>query len=82
VFKKNRFEREHANSDSDSDSGDTWRANLSDAEQMHILAAAGITPDDKDIEFDTDDLKMYKKQAKKWSKSKSKLKSNKRKRKY
>jgi hypothetical protein len=65
---------------SDSDSGDTWRANLSDAEQMHVLAAAGFTPDDEDIEFDTDDLRMYKKQAKKWSKSKSK--SNKRKRKY
>jgi hypothetical protein len=64
--------------DSDSDAGDPWRANLSDAEQMHVLAAAGISPDDEDVEFDTDDLRMYKKQAKKWSKSK--LKSNKRKR--
>ena len=62
--------------DSDSDSGDSsWRNNLSDAEQMHVLAAAGISPDDDEIEFDDDDLKKYKKQAKKWSKS------NKRKRK-
>jgi hypothetical protein len=38
---------------------------------MHVLAAAGISPDDEDIEFDNDDLRMYKKQAKKWSKSKS-----------
>lgn len=64
--------------DSDSDSGDTWRTNLSDAEQMHVLAAAGISPDDEDIEFEDDDLKLYKKQAKKWSKSKSKSKKRKR----
>jgi hypothetical protein len=64
------------NNDSDSDSGDaSWRANLSDAEQMHVLATAGISPDDEQIEFDDDELKKYKKQAKKWSKS------NKRKRK-
>jgi hypothetical protein len=59
--------------DSDSDSVDTiWRADLLNAEQMHVLAAAGICPDDKDIEFNTDDLKKYKKQAKKWSKSNKK----------
>jgi hypothetical protein len=44
--------------ESDSDSCDTWRINLSDAEQMHVLAAAGISPDDEDIEFDNDDLRM------------------------
>jgi hypothetical protein len=63
--------------DSDSDSVDTWRANLSDAEQMHVLAAAGISPDDEQIEFDNDDLRKYTKQAKKWSKTNK----NKRKRK-
>jgi hypothetical protein len=63
--------------DSDSDSVDTWRANLSDAEQMHALAAASIIPDDEQIEFDDNDLRKYTKQAKKWSKTNN----NKRKRK-
>ena len=45
---------------------------MSGAEQMHMLASAGINPNDSDIEFDPDDEKRYKKQAKKWSKSKGK----------
>ena len=45
---------------------------MSGAEQMHMLASAGINPNDSDIEFTSDDEKRYKKQAKKWSKSKSK----------
>jgi hypothetical protein len=64
--------------DSDSDDGDTgWRSGMSAAEQMHVLASSGNDPNDSDVEFDTDDLKKYKKQAKKWSKSNK----NKRKRK-
>ena len=45
---------------------------MSGAEQMHMLVSAGINPNDSDIEFDPDDEKRYKKQAKKWSKSKGK----------
>ena len=67
------------NNDSDSDSDDDqgWRTGMSAGEQMHVLAASGNDPNDSDIDFDSDDLKKYKKQAKKWS-SKVK-KSNKRK---
>ena len=45
---------------------------MSGAEQMHMLASAGINPNDSDIEFASEDEKRYRKQAKKWSKSKGK----------
>jgi hypothetical protein len=64
------------NDDSDSDDDDNkgWRKGMNAAEQMHVLAASGNDPNDSDIEFDSDDLKKYKKQAKKWSKSNKKRK--------
>ena len=35
---------------------------------MHVLASAGINPSDDNIDFEDDDLRRYRKQAKKWSK--------------
>ena len=61
-----------SSSDESSSGGEPWRRGMSGAEQMHMLASAGINPNDSDIEFASDDEKRYKKQAKKWSKSKSK----------
>jgi hypothetical protein len=46
--------------DSESDSGDTLRANLNDAEQMHVLAAAGISPDAKKLNSTTMILRSIK----------------------
>ena len=45
---------------------------MSGAEQMHMIWAAGLDPNDSDIEFDPEDKHKYRKQAKKWSKSKGK----------
>ena len=42
------------------------------AEQMHMLASAGINPNNSDIEFEPDDKRRYRKQAKKWTKSRGK----------
>ena len=41
---------------------------MNGAEQMHVLASAGINPSDDNIEIEDDDLRRYRKQAKKWSK--------------
>ena len=41
---------------------------MNQAEQMHVLASAGVDPSDKNIQFDPSDLKRYKKQAKKYLK--------------
>ena len=43
---------------------------MSGAEQMYMLASAGINPNDSNIEFDSTDEKRYWKQAKKESKGK------------
>ena len=45
---------------------------MSGAEQMHMIWATGLDPYDSDIEFEPEDERCYRKQAKKWSKSKSK----------
>ena len=45
---------------------------MSGAEQMHMIWAAGLDPNDSDIEFKEEDERRYRKQAKKWSKSKGK----------
>ena len=68
---KRRYSSDSSSEESSSD-GESWRSGMSGAEQMHMLASAGINPNDSDIEFASDDEKRYKKQAKKWSKSKSK----------
>ena len=39
---------------------------MNNAEQMHVLASAGINSSDSDIEIDNDDLRRYRKQAKKY----------------
>ena len=67
--RKGKQRRSYNSIDSNSSSNDdSWRSGLNRAEQMHLLASAGINPSDSDIEFDNDDLKRYKKQSKKWSK--------------
>ena len=45
---------------------------MTGAEQMHMIASAGLDPNDSDIEFDPEDERKYRKQAKKWSRSKGK----------
>ena len=53
--------------DSDSDDSnnkDSWKDGLNQAKQMHVLASAGINPNERNIDIDDDDIKRYKKQAK------------------
>ena len=62
----------HGPDSSDSDpGGESWRRGMNNAEQMHVLASAGINPSDSDIEIDKGDLQRYKKQAKKYFKKKA-----------
>ena len=68
---KRRYTSDSSSDESSSD-GSSRRSGMSRAEQMHMLASAGINPNNSDIEFDSEDEKRYKKQAKKWSKSMSK----------
>ena len=35
---------------------------------MHVLASTGISPNEQNIDIDADDLKRYKKQARKYFK--------------
>ena len=52
---------------SDSDDED-WKHGMNQAEQMHVLASAGVDPSNKNIQFDPADLKRYRKQAKRFIK--------------
>ena len=65
---KGKRRRSYSSSDSSSDDEKSWRSGLNGAEQMHVLASAGINPSDDNIDFEYDDLRQYWKQAKKWSK--------------
>ena len=48
------------NSDSsDSDEEDLWQSGLNQAEQLHVLASTNINPNERNLEFDKDDLKRY-----------------------
>ena len=58
-----------SNSDSE-DNKQPWKKGMNTAEQMHVLASAGISPDDDDIKFDKDELKAYKKKAKNYCRNK------------
>ena len=51
---KRRYSSDSSSEESSSD-GESWRSGMSRAEQMHMLASAGINPNDSDIEFDPDD---------------------------
>ena len=53
---------------SDSDDEDSWKHGLNQAEQMHVLASAGVDPNERDINFNPSDLKRYKKQARRFFK--------------
>ena len=68
---KGKRRSSYSNSSSDSSSSsdeESWRSGSNGAEQMHVLASAGINPSDDNIDFEDDDLQRYWKQAKKWSK--------------
>ena len=43
---------------------------MNQVEQMHVLASIGINPNERNIDIDDDDLKSYKKQARKYFKKK------------
>ena len=67
MFAKQNKGCKHDADSSDSDSEDeSWRRGMNNAEQMHVLASAGISPSDSDIEIDDDNLRHYRKQAKKY----------------
>ena len=67
MFAKQCKGQRHDADSSDSDSEDeSWRRGMNNAEQMHVLASAGINSSDSDIEIDNDDLRRYRKQAKKY----------------
>ena len=57
-------------SDSDSDEEDLWKDELNQAEQVHVLASTGINPNERNADINDNDLKHYKKQARKYFKKK------------
>jgi hypothetical protein len=68
-YMKAMFARQASGDDDSSDSDDDdWKNGMNQAEQMHVLASAGVDPSEKNIQFDPSDLKRYKKQAKKYLK--------------
>ena len=70
---KRRYSSDSSVSESSSsEDSRSWRSGMSGAEQMHMIASAGLDPNDSDIEFDPEDERKYRKQAKKWSRSKGK----------
>ena len=71
--RRGRYSSDSSGSESSSSEGTrSWRSGMSGAEQMHMIAAARLDPDDSDIEFDPEDERRYRKQAKKWSRSRGK----------
>ena len=68
---KRRYSSDSSSPESSSSDGESWRSGMSGAEQMYMLASAGINPNDSDIEFEPEDERRYKKQARKWTKPKS-----------
>ena len=70
---KRRYSSDSSGSESSSSEGTrSWRSGMSGAEQMHMIASAGLNPNNSDIEFEPDDERRYRKQAKKWTRSKGK----------
>ena len=65
--RKQSYDSSESNSSND---GESWMSGLHGAEQMHILASAGINPNGSDIEFEESDAKRCWKQAKKWIRNK------------
>ena len=71
--RRGRYSSDSSGSESSSSEGTrSWRSGMSGAEQMHMIASAGLNPNDSDIEFEPEDERRYKKQAKKWSRSQGK----------
>ena len=54
-------QRGHDSSDSDSKEEELLRSGMNQAEQIHILASAGVIPPEEGIKFSKDDLKCHKK---------------------
>ena len=45
-------------------SNQSWKSRMTEVEQMHMLASAGINPNNSDIEFESSDEKHYQKKLK------------------
>ena len=58
--RKRRYSSDSSSSESTSSDGESWRSGMSGAEQIHMLASAGINPNDSDIEFQPEDERCYK----------------------
>ena len=71
---KQRYSSDSSSSEESSSDGESWRSGMSGAEQIYMLASTSINPNDSDIEFKLEDKRRYKKQLKKWTKSKAKRK--------
>ena len=59
--RKQRYSSDSSSSEKSSSDGESWRSGISGAEQMHMLASAGINPNDSDIEFEPEGERRYKK---------------------
>ena len=61
-LQKKKDQEIHSDS-SDSDEEDSWKSGywIKQAEQLHVLASANMNPNERNLEFDKDDLKRYKK---------------------
>ena len=69
---KRHYSSDSSSSEDSSSDGESWRSGMSGSEQMRMLASTGTNPNDSNIEFEPEDKRCYKKQAKKWTKSKGK----------
>ena len=57
---KQHYSSNSSSSESSSSEDESWRSGISGVEQMHMLASAGINPNDSDIEFEPEDERRYK----------------------
>ena len=58
--KKSKRRYSSSSSESSNSEEESWRSGMIGVEQMHMLASAGINPNDSDIEFEPEDERRYK----------------------
>ena len=56
MFAKHDKGQDSNSNDPDSSEGKSWRRNMNNAKQMHVLASAGINPSEHNIDITNDDL--------------------------
>ena len=56
------------NSDSDSSDNESWKKWMNHAKKMYVLVSADINPSEINIEINNNDIKRYRKQARKYFK--------------